>query len=522
MRHVLRVLIGFGAAVLWAGCVHQGSQSQSLTPSSPANEGDVQLPKIFGDNMVLQQGMAVPVWGWGTDGTVVTIHYGNETATAVVRDGKWMAYLPHLHPGRPQTLTVKAANTLEFTNVAVGEVWVAGGQSNMEFPLAESANGREALESADQPEIRLIKAPHTRDDAPATDINASWKECSAATVSHLSAVAYYFARSLHTNLNVPIGIVESDWGGTPAEAWMSSGALHTNRDYQVELLARYSLAQSRYRAQSAAYLAAKQAAKDDTTPFHRRTPARPWKPSELYNGMIAPIAPFAIRGVIWYQGESNTDTRRRAEMYRELFADLIRDWRAAWHEGNFPFLLVQLAPYKSIQAQPSESSWAVLREAQLEATKSLPNVAMAVITDVGEQHDIHPKHKEPVGERLALAARALAYHQALEYSGPVYKNMKIQNGAILLTFDHVDGGLQMRGGELTGFAIAGQDRKFVWATAKIRGPNTVAVYNSSVPEPVAVRYGWADYPLVNLWNKSGLPASPFRTDDFLDSSPTAK
>jgi sialate O-acetylesterase len=226
--------------------------------------------------------------------------------------------------------------------------------------------------------------------------------------------------------------------------------------------------------------------------------------------MIAPLLPYAIKGAIWYQGESNAG---RSEQYRTLFADMIRNWRRDWGQGDFTFLAVQLAPFMAVKDQPQDSGWAELREAQWLATQTLPNVGMAVITDVGDPKDIHPTKKQPVGERLALAARAIAYGEKIEHSGPIYRSLTIKDGKIVLNFDHVGKGLEARGGELTGFAICGEDRKFVWAQAEIVG-KTVVVSSPQVPNPIAGRYGWADCPVVNLWNKDGLPASPFRTDDF--------
>jgi sialate O-acetylesterase len=231
--------------------------------------------------------------------------------------------------------------------------------------------------------------------------------------------------------------------------------------------------------------------------------------------MIAPLAGYAIKGALWYQGESNAGSPEEAAQYHQLFPDLIRDWRTVWGEGEFPFLLVQLAPFRNVQPEPSESSWASVREAQLRATQILPNVGMAVITDVGDQRNIHPVQKQPVGARLALAALGIAYHQPIEYSGPLLKRTKIERNQIVLTFDHIAGGLEARGGELTGFAICGPDGKFVWANAEIKGLDKVLVHSTEVKHPMAVRYGWANYPVVNLYNKVGLPASPFRTDDFL-------
>jgi sialate O-acetylesterase len=460
--------------------------------------------------MVFQQGTTVPVWGWGQDGTTVTVKFRDQTVSTLVAGGKWLVRLRNLKPGGPDTLTVIAGDTLEVKDVLVGEVWLAGGQSNMEFPLKHSFEASNDIATAANPMIRLLRVSNARLNAPTNDIRGRWRVASPESVGDISAVAYYCVRDLQARLRVPIGLIESDWGGTPAEAWMEYDFLHANPDYEITLIKQWALEEQRYDQSLQAYENEKQAAKENNTEFKKSAPNRPWKPGELYNGMIAPLVPYAIRGALWYQGESNAG---RAGQYHRLFPDLIRDWRSVWGEGNFPFLLVQLAPFQSIQRQPGESSWASVREAQLQATQELPAVGMAVITDVGDENNVHPTRKKPVGERLALAARSIAYHEPVEYSGPTYKQMSINGDEIVLTFDHVGGGLEARGGELTGFAIAGADEKFVWALAEIKG-NTVAVHSPAVEHPVAVRYGWANYPVVNLWNKAGLPASPFRTDDF--------
>jgi sialate O-acetylesterase len=290
--------------------------------------------------------------------------------------------------------------------------------------------------------------------------------------------------------------------------------LHDNPNWENEIIKDWAVQDSRYQQSLEAFENEKRQAKENNAEFNKRPPGQPWKPAELYNGMIAPLVPYAIRGAIWYQGESNAGSPERSEQYHQLFPGLITNWRSLWGEGNFPFLLVQLAPYMDIQKQPVPSAWASLREAQLNSTKLLPNVGMAVITDVGMEHNIHPTKKKPVGDRLALAARAIAYHEPIEYSGPIYKAMRVEGGHVVLTFDHVGGGLEAHDGELTGFAIAGPDEKFHWALARISGLDSVVVYTPEVENPVVVRFGWANYPVVNLWNKAGLPASPFRTDNF--------
>jgi sialate O-acetylesterase len=514
MIHNYRKLAALGVAVFLAGCNTPPAPPQPAVVAGPVVTSEVRVPRLFSDNMVLQEGTNAAIWGWAEEGAVVTVKFRNEVVSARAQNGKWVAQLHNLKPGGPDTLTISSANTLEFKNVLVGEVWVAGGQSNMEFPLKTSFEAADDIESSGNPMIRFLKVPHVRLDTPTNDVRANWVEAAPATVANISAVAYYFARDLQAKLHVPFGIIESDWGGTPAEAWMDYDTLNPNPHWESEIIKDWTVQESRYQRSLAAFEKQKRQAQENGTEFTNRPPNRPWKPAELYNGMIAPLIPYGIKGAIWYQGENNAGSAERAEQYHKLFPGLITDWRSLWGEGDFPFLLVQLAPFMDIQKQPGESSWASLREAQLDSTKVLPNVGMAVITDVGMEHNVHPTKKKPVGERLALAARAIAYHEPIEYSGPMYKGMRVEGGHIVLTFDHVGGGLEARDGELTGFAIAGANQKFYWALARIDGLDKVIVYNPEVENPVAVRFGWANYPVVNLWNKTGLPASPFRTDDF--------
>lgn len=475
-------------------------------------QAELQLPALFSDNAVLQQGMTVPVWGWADDGEVVTVKFRGQKVTATTQLGKWSVNLKKLKAGGPDTLTVSTkTKTLQFTNVLVGEVWVCSGQSNMEWPLDKSFEPQADIASATNAQIRLFLVPKNKSDAPTTRIKAGWVICSPDVIKWHSAVGYYFGRELQKTRKVPVGLIETYWGGSPAEAWMSREALEMRPRLQKEILDSHSETMKKYREASIAYEIEKAETVKVGQKFEKNGPWLPWKPSELYQGMIAPLIPYAIKGAIWYQGESNAG---QAEQYRVLFTDLIRNWRRDWGQGDFPFLCVQLAPWKPIKEQPDNSDWAELREAQWLATKTLLNVGMAVITDVGDPKDIHPTKKQPVGERLALAARAIAYGEKIEFSGPLYRSMgQLNAGKIHLDFDHVGKGLEARGGELQGFAICGADQKFVWAKAEIVG-NTVVVSSPEVPNPVAVRYGWADCPVVNLWNKDGLPASPFRTDDF--------
>lgn len=471
----------------------------------------VRLSALFSDNMVLQQGMDVPVWGWADDGDEITVRFRGHKVTTRAHNGKWSLRLGSLKAGGPDVLTIiTKARTIQFTNVLVGEVWVCSGQSNMEWPLSRSFEPEAAIASATNRLIRLFHVLKAKSDAPTVRMKSAWTVCSPQAVGGFTAVGYFFGRDLQKTRKVPVGLIQSDWGGSPAEAWMSREALETNPRYETEILDSNAEAWKKHQEAVIAYEIEKAAAQGKGEEFKKQPPRFGWKPSELYNGMIAPLIPYAIKGAIWYQGESNAG---RAEQYRTLFADMIRCWRRDWGRGDFPFLAVQLAPFLKIQDQPQESSWAELREAQWLATTVLPKVGMAVITDVGDPADIHPKKKQPVGERLALAARAIAYGERIEYSGPIYHNKVVKEGKAVLNFDHVGKGLEARDGELKGFAICGDDRKFVWAKAEIVG-DTVVVSSLEVAQPVAVRYGWADCPVINLWNKNGLPASPFRTDDF--------
>ncbi|HTE17786.1 MAG TPA: sialate O-acetylesterase, partial [Armatimonadota bacterium] len=375
--------------------------------------------------------------------------------------------------------------------------------------------------SAD-PQMRLFTVPRIATDEPLAQVPGQWQESGPASVPEFSAVAYHFGRELRKALGVPVGLISTNYGGTPAEAWTRRGVLEadptlrTILDNHDKARRGYSAARVQHNLALSAHSRAVEQAKaaGQAPPPAPRAPGNPaqsaQRPTGLYNAMIAPLIPYAIRGAIWYQGESNAG---QAYQYRTLFPAMIENWREDWGQGDFPFLFVQLAPFMKITPEPGESAWAELREAQYLTTRTVPNTAMAVITDVGDEADIHPKQKEPVGRRLALAARALVYGQDVEYSGPEYHRMKREGNKVILSFKHVGRGLKSEGGLLRGFAIAGADRKWVNAQAEIRG-DKVVVWSHQVAEPVAVRYGWANFPTGNLWNADGLPASPFRTDDF--------
>jgi len=420
---------------------------------------------LFSDNAVLQRDMIVPVWGTANDGELVTVSIQGQKVSTRAVGGHWLVRLRPLKAGGPYTMRI---NDIEIKNILVGEVWLASGQSNMRWSVKQSEEPEKNIAECRDAQLRLYSVP--RSDR-FQELPAAWQECTPESVPDFSAVAYFFGRELRKTLRVPVGLIQSAVGGTPAEAWTSRSFLLADADLRTLV----------------------------ENPVTRV--------SYLYNGMIAPLQPYAIRGVIWYQGESNAG---RAYQYRRLFPAMIRNWRQAWGQGDFPFLFVQLAPFGQ---NGDDDKWPELREAQVLTALTVPKTAMVVITDYGDCTNIHPKPKEPVGKRLALAARAVAYGENITYSGPIYKHMTISGNRVILSFDHVGSGLMAKGSELKGFTIAGPDRKFVPAKAMVQD-DKVVVWSDDVDTPTAVRYGWSNCPDVNLFNKEGLPASPFRTDDW--------
>ena len=621
---------------------------------------DVIPNPLFTDNAVLQQGIKAPIWGTADPGERVTVEFAGQTvSTTASAEGKWLVHLSPLKAGGPRILTISGRNKIVLTNILAGEVWLCSGQSNMERQLGLRAgqqpitDWKQEVAAANYPEIRHFGATQTKAFAPAQTVKGSWTVCSPETVTNFTAIGYFFGRDLYRARQVPIGLIHSSWGGTPAEAWTSEAALSTQPDWtealaQVKLLATDPVGTQReIQKQLEAWYQAKDpgsaasppwSATDldtrlwkamtlptywenagypdfDGTFWFRRTVDLPedwngsdaelhlgavddndttwvngvevgatigynlprvyrvpagvlkrstnviavrvldtggngglyggddpmrlvvnaggktnsislagewlcrqgvslanvgWPPTDysqspnaptvLYNGMIAPLLPYAIRGVIWYQGESNVGRERQ---YRTLFPTMIADWRHAWGEGDFPFLFVQIAPYHGNSPE--------IREAQLLSWQNTTNTAMVVTIDCGDANDIHPPRKQPMSARLALAARAIAYGEKLEYSGPVFQSMKIEGSEVVLRFTHPGGGLVAKDGPLKGFTIAGADKIFHPAQAEIRG-QTIVVASDAVSRPVAVRYGWANVPEGNLFNRAGLPASPFRTD----------
>jgi sialate O-acetylesterase len=623
------------------------------------SRSEVKLPYILSDNMVLQRDLPVNIWGWANPGEKVTVTFSNQKLSAKAgKTGEWKVQLKPLTAGGPFEMTIKGKNTIVLKNILIGDVWVCGGQSNMEWPLAQSRHWATDKNDVNNPNIRLFYVPKNMSFKPLDNTKeAQWQPCNEESAPRFSAIGYYFGKNLSKELNVPIGLINSNWGGTDIETWISLETMYADKDYTaaIDKVKSQNIDQLQKEAEANAkkwrnaidnedpgivnkwYLpetgvsdwktmklpqawegaglpsldgvvwfrkeftvSAADAAKDaivslgpiddnDVTylngkiigkteqydaPRSYKVPAGTLKagqnviavkvidtggggglwgmdnqlyvdaggtrislagdwsykvgldlpapkdvsspnssPSLLYNAMINPIINFPIKGVIWYQGENNAGNYIK---YRSLFPNMIRDWRQKWNVGDFTFLFVQLANYMEPPKVPQQSSWAGLREAQT-MTLAEPNTGMAVIIDIGDAKDIHPRNKDDVGYRLSLAALKKAYGRDIVYSGPIYKSMKIDNDKIILDFDQVGSGLEIHDkyGYLKAFAIAGADKKFVWAKAYITPDNKVAVYSPDVKNPVAVRYAWADNPDdANLYNKEGLPASPFRTDDW--------
>ena len=482
---------------------------------------DVKLPAIISDNMVLQQDAPAGVWGTADAGEKVTVKFAGKTAEAVADDsGKWKVKLEGLAAGEPGEMTIAGKNSITIKNVVAGEVWVASGQSNMEFRIQGTKDAAAEIAAANFPMIRMYTVQRNAQAEPVEDTVGKWEVCTPQSVPSFSAVGYFFARRLYQTLKQPIGVIHTSWGGTAAELWTPKPVLTADPAYKgildswTKAVADYPQAKEKYDKDLAAW---KELTKTPP-PEGKQHPPQPraprggdttGSPSCLYNGMIAPILNYAIRGAIWYQGESNAG---QPDLYKKLFPAMIKSWRLAFKNEEFPFLYVQLANYMARHDLPTDSNWARLREAQLE-TLDVPHTGMAVIIDIGEEKDIHPKNKQDVGLRLALWAEATVYYRDQEYSGPLPGGFQIEEGKARLTFRNGEGMKASDGGKIKGFAIAGEDKKFVWADAEIQGDHVV-VSSPQVTSPVAVRYGWADNPECNLINATGLPATPFRTDEW--------
>jgi len=504
---------------------------------APAASAEVRLANIIGSNMVLQREMPVPIWGWADAGEKVTVKFAGQTKTATAAaDGKWTVKLDALETSaKPADMTVAGANTITLKNILVGEVWIGSGQSNMEMGVGGCLDAGKVVAAAKYPTMRLITVRKATSGTPRESFSGSWQVCSPRSAGRFSATLFFFGQKLHKELGVPIGLIHSSWGGTRVEPWtppcgfaavkslkdISNAVSKANAEYNKALAGSIS------RIEAWVTMAKKALAENEpipgmpsTMPKHRMNSSG--APTGLYNAMIHPLIPFAVRGATWYQGESNGG---EGMSYFEKKKALIGGWRELWGY-DLSFYFVQLANFRNPNTNPAGGDgWARVRDAQT-ATLSVPKTGMAVIIDIGMARNIHPKNKQDVGKRLALWALAKDYGKSIVYSGPMYKGMKREGKTIRLTFDHVGGGLivgqkeglaptkEVPGGTLKQFAIAGADKKWAWADAKIDG-QTVVVSSDKIPAPVAVRYAYSMNPQgCNLYNKEGLPAVPFRTDKW--------
>ena len=491
---------------------------------------DVRLPDVIGSSMVLQQKQKVPVWGMADPGEAVTVTFAGQKKTVVAGgDGKWRVELTTLSASfKPQTIIIAGKNRIELSDILVGEVWLVAGQSNMQRLLRETANGEAVQAAANHPNIRLFNASREVAFKKKQGKLGEWASCTTASVAEFSAAGYYFGVEMERELKVPIGLLNSSYGGSQAEAWTPVEYLNANADLKatVERTRIWGAERAQVRIDYDAAIKKWREDQDKAKAAGARPSPSPGVPdalrdyriaSSIYDGMIAPLMPFAIKGAIWYQGESN---EARAEQYNILLPMMIRSWRERWGQGNFPFGIIQLPNYRGVKGEPEEAPWSFIREAERRTALADKNAGLIVTIDIGEANDIHPKNKLDVGKRMAIWALKNVYGRK-RVDSPVLAKTEIVGGKIILTFAGVGSGLKIKDGDrLDEFAIAGADKKWIWAVAKIIGKNKIEVWSPKINEPKAVRYAFNSNPKhPNLTNDSGLPASPFRTDDWPD--PTA-
>lgn len=478
--------------------------------------GDLKPVALFTDHMVIQRDKPVPVWGHADPADTVTVSFGSQKKSAIAgADGVWRVTLDPMAAsadGRDlQIDAAKGGGKVTLSDVLVGEVWLCSGQSNMFFQMKGVENSAAEIAAADHPSIRFFRVKEQFAQSPAADVSGIWKPLSPESAAECSAVACFFAMALEAKLKVPVGLVVSSVGGTRIETWMRPELLE-RLGGSADLLEKWRHVSAsdfeRIAADYRAFQARRDRPREKSEARGNAAVSPPEKPpvqrchdcpGALHHGMIAPLQPYAVRGVLWYQGEANSG---RPAAYEKLLPAMIGDWRKVWGV-DLPFLFVQLPPFKG--THPG------FREAQHRIWKGTPRTAMVVTMDVGEAGNIHPVRKRPVGERLAMAARALVYGENIVACGPVYRGMTVEEGSILVSFDHTGSGLVARNGELSGFTVAGSEGGFVPARAVIEG-GKVRVSADSIPQPKAVRYGWAQVPVVNLYNAEGIPAAPFRSD----------
>lgn len=499
----------------------------ALALATSTSRAELKLPAIIGDHMVLQQQQTNPIWGWDAPGTKVTVSFSGQTKSAEAgADGRWTVKLdPVPANAQPQKLTIAGTQTRDLQDVLVGEVWMCSGQSNMGFALNSDWNGDIEAAASKFPNLRLISVPQVGTQDLQSDFKGQWEASNAETAASFSAVGFYFGRYLHEILGVPVGLIDNAWGGSAAEAWVRRGTIEKDPRFKL-LMAKTTQREADMQSEKAKTdhdaalarwkdAAAKAKAAGQPAPRQPQSPQQ-WlsgnqRPGNIFAGVVNPTLGYGMKGVIWYQGESNAS---RAAEYRELFPFMIEQWRKEWKQGDFPFYWVQLADYMAEPSHPGDSAWAELREAQTRTMK-LPNTGQAVIIDVGEGKDIHPKDKYAVASRLVRWALVKDYGLKLPYRSPEFKGMEIKGNKALITLDCFGDKLRpFDVKEARGFAICGEDKVWQWANGEIRGSDKVEVWSEAVPKPVAVRYAWSDNPVCNLATMQGLPVTPFRTDDF--------
>jgi len=498
-----------------------------LLALAPALHAELRLPAIIGDRMVLQQNLPNPLWGWDAPGTQVTVTFAGQTkSTQAGPDGKWTVKLdPVSANDKPQTLTITGTEKKEIQDVLVGEVWMCSGQSNMGFTLGGDWKGDLEAAASRLPNLRLIKVPQVGTQELQNDFRGQWRASTPETARNFSAVGFYFGRYVHLILGVPVGLIDNAWGGSAAEAWVRRESLEQDARFKplMESTAKQEAslqsekAKADYEAQLARWRDNVEKAKAEQKAAPRR-PSSPFdwltgnaRPGNIFCGVLHPTLGYGIKGVIWYQGESNAG---RAWEYAALFPFVIEQWRKEWNQGDFPFYWVQLANFMARKPEPGESSWAELRESQTKTLK-LPNTGQAVIIDLGEGNDIHPRNKHDVAARLARWALVKDYGMKCPYRSPEFKSMAVSGNKALLTFDCFGSSLRAFDvQQAIGFAVCGEDKVWHWAKGVVRRKDQVEVWSDTVANPIAARYAWADNPGCNLFSNDGLPLTPFRTDDF--------
>jgi len=491
------------------------------------SHADLSLPAILGSNMVLQRGQENKIWGWGEPNETVTIEFAGKThKTSCDENGTWAIKLPAMEASSEnRSMTITGKNKLVLENILVGEVWVCSGQSNMGWSVNLTWNADLEIATAKYPLIRHITNPNPGSQEPQKTFNGQWDICSPDNIGNFTAVGYYFGRMIHQVLDVPVGLIDNAWGGSACESWVKRDRL--KGPLYEPLIQQWEEIEANFDLEKAKAVHAKkvkewEAKRDKLKAAGKPIPNKPrpprdilsgqHRPANLYNARHLPIVPYGIRGAIWYQGESNSG---RAYQYRDLFPLMIQNWRDDWQQGDFPFYWVQLADFRDEEDEPGDSTWAETREAQTMTMYKLPNTGQAVITDLGEASDIHPKNKQEVAKRLARWALAKDYNIDIPYRSAEFESITIKDDKATITFKHVNTALRtVDHKKLDGFAIAGEDKVWHWAEAKIKGTDRVEVWCENVKVPVAVRYGWADNPVCNLYDKVGLPVNPFRTDDW--------